>query len=61
MIFAIMANGCEMRLRGVLGILPKSDPSERHGGGEATVIAWLGLRTVTCPNPNCGVTDAIDK
>jgi putative DNA methylase len=24
------------------------------GGGEATVIAWLWARTVTCPNPACG-------
>src|SRR5205823_11384041 len=23
-------------------------------GGEATVIAWLWARTVTCPNPACG-------
>lgn len=29
-------------------------PSE-HGGGEATVIAWLWARTVKCPNPACGV------
>lgn len=25
------------------------------GGGEATVIAWLWARTVTCPNPACGI------
>lgn len=24
------------------------------GGGEATVIAWIWARTVTCPNPACG-------
>ncbi len=24
------------------------------GGGEATVIAWLWVRTVKCPNPACG-------
>ncbi len=28
-------------------------PSEQ-GGGEATVVAWLWARTVTCPNPACG-------
>jgi putative DNA methylase len=28
-------------------------PSE-HGGGEATVIAWIWARTVKCPNPACG-------
>lgn len=25
------------------------------GGGEATVIAWIWARTVTCPNPACGI------
>lgn len=25
-------------------------------GGEATVIAWVWARTVTCPNPTCGAT-----
>ncbi|CAN5820198.1 DUF1156 domain-containing protein [soil metagenome] len=25
-----------------------------QGGGNATVIAWLWARTVTCPNPACG-------
>ncbi|HZU68943.1 MAG TPA: DUF1156 domain-containing protein [Ktedonobacteraceae bacterium] len=25
-----------------------------YGGGEATVIAWLWVRTVQCPNPACG-------
>ncbi len=25
-----------------------------QGGGQATVIAWLWARTVTCPNPACG-------
>jgi putative DNA methylase len=27
---------------------------KEHGGGEATVIAWLWARTVKCPNPACG-------
>lgn len=27
---------------------------KEHGGGEATVVAWLWARTVTCPNPACG-------
>ncbi|VAZ63158.1 DUF1156 domain-containing protein [Mycobacterium kansasii] len=26
------------------------------GGGEATVIAWIWARTVTCPNPACRIT-----
>lgn len=25
------------------------------GGGTATVIAWIWARTVTCPNPACGI------
>ena len=28
---------------------------ESHGGGEATVIAWIWTRTVKCPNPACGI------
>lgn len=27
---------------------------QENGGAEATVIAWLWARTVTCPNPACG-------
>src|SRR5207237_7567871 len=27
---------------------------KEYGGREATVIAWLWVRTVTCPNPACG-------
>lgn len=27
-----------------------------HDGSEATVIAWIWARTVTCPNPTCGAT-----
>lgn len=26
------------------------------GGATATVIAWIWARTVTCPNPRCGIT-----
>jgi putative DNA methylase len=26
---------------------------KEQGGGQATVIAWLWARTVTCPNPAC--------
>ncbi len=28
-------------------------PTE-HGGGDATVIAWIWARTIKCPNPVCG-------
>ncbi len=35
-------------------LYPKSQLPPEHGGGEATVIAWLWTRTVTCPNPGCG-------
>jgi len=35
-------------------LYPKVRLPKAHGGGEATVIAWLWARTVTCPNPACG-------
>jgi putative DNA methylase len=35
-------------------IYPKVRLTKEHGGGEATVIAWLWARTVQCPNPACG-------
>jgi putative DNA methylase len=35
-------------------LYPKVTLPREHGGGEATVIAWLWARTVTCPNPACG-------
>lgn len=35
-------------------LYPKVTLPEDQGGGEATVIAWLWARTVTCPNPACG-------
>jgi len=31
------------------------DLPKKYGGGKATVIAWLWARTVTCPNPACGL------
>jgi putative DNA methylase len=34
-------------------LYPKVRLPKEHGGGEATVIAWLWARTVTCPNPAC--------
>ena len=34
-------------------LYPKAQLPPEHGGGEATVIAWLWARTVTCPNPAC--------
>ncbi len=37
-------------------LYPKVKLPKEHGGGEATVIAWLWARTVTCPNPACGAT-----
>ncbi len=36
-------------------LYPKVTLPKEQGGGEATVIAWLWVRTVTCPNPACGV------
>jgi putative DNA methylase len=35
-------------------LYPKARLSKEHGGGEATVVAWLWTRTVVCPNPACG-------
>ncbi len=35
-------------------LYPTVTLSKEYGGGEATVIAWLWVRTVTCPNPACG-------
>ncbi|GAV31942.1 adenine-specific DNA methylase containing a Zn-ribbon [Coriobacteriaceae bacterium EMTCatB1] len=35
-------------------LYPKVSLPPEHGGGEATVIAWLWARTVRCPNPACG-------
>ena len=32
---------------------PARIPAEK-GGGRATVVAWLWVRTVRCPNPACG-------
>ncbi len=37
-------------------LYPKVKLPKEHGGGEATVIAWLWARTVPCPNPACGAT-----
>ncbi|NOK58908.1 MAG: DUF1156 domain-containing protein [Chloroflexi bacterium AL-W] len=34
---------------------PQITLPDTHGGGPATVIAWLWTRTVRCPNPACGV------
>src|SRR5947209_6065809 len=36
-------------------LYPKVTLPKEYGGSEATVIAWLWVRTVTCPNPACGV------
>ena len=35
-------------------LYPKVKLPKEHGGGEATVVAWLWARTVKCPNPACG-------
>ena len=35
-------------------LYPQVRLSKEHGGGLATVIAWIWARTVTCPNPACG-------
>jgi Adenine-specific DNA methylase containing a Zn-ribbon len=35
-------------------LYPKATLPHEYGDGEATVIAWLWVRTVKCPNPACG-------
>jgi len=35
-------------------LYPQVSLPTEHGGGDATVIAWIWARTVTCPNPACG-------
>lgn len=35
-------------------LYPKVKVPEEQGDGEATVIAWIWVRTVKCPNPACG-------
>src|SRR2546430_13318371 len=35
-------------------LYPKATLPNDYGGGEGTVIAWLWVRTVKCPNPACG-------
>lgn len=35
-------------------LFPKVRLPSAHGGGEATVAAWIWARTVDCPNPACG-------
>ncbi|MGI8553862.1 MAG: hypothetical protein ACR2PL_24190 [Dehalococcoidia bacterium] len=34
-------------------LYPRVQLPKEHGGGQATVIAWLWARTVKCPNPAC--------
>ena len=36
-------------------LYPRVQLPESQGGRKATVIAWLWARTVSCPNPACGV------
>ena len=40
--------------RRIGNLYPKVRIPQEQGGGEATVIAWIWARTVTCPNPACG-------
>jgi len=37
-------------------LYPKVRVPNEQGGGQATVVAWLWARTVTCPNPACGAS-----
>jgi len=51
--------GAWMRERAVERIGHLYPKVRLDGGGEATAIAWLWARTVTCPNPACGATMAL--
>jgi len=42
-------------------LYPKVKLPEAQGGGEATVIAWLWARTVSCPNPGCGAVVPLSR
>lgn len=44
----------EEAFRRIGHLYPKVQVPEDQGGGEATVIAWIWVRTVKCPNPACG-------
>ncbi|GIK39564.1 MAG: hypothetical protein BroJett011_33970 [Chloroflexota bacterium] len=35
-------------------LYPRVKLTSEYGGGEATIIAWLWVQTVRCPNPACG-------
>ncbi len=35
-------------------LYPQVELPREYGGGKATVIAWLWVRAVKCPNPACG-------
>ncbi len=44
----------EEAFRRIGHLYPNVQLPAEHGGGEATVIAWIWARTVPCPNPACG-------
>jgi len=42
-------------------LYPRVKLPKQYGGGEATAIAWLWARTVTCVNPACNARTPISK
>jgi len=42
-------------------LYPEVDLPEEHGGGKATVVAWVWARTVQCPNPACAMETPLTK
>jgi putative DNA methylase len=51
----VRAYGEWMRDEAEARIGPHYPPATLDDGSRATVIAWLWARTVTCPNPACGI------
>jgi len=57
--FGATVHGCADEAERRIGHLyPKVRVPNEQGGGQATVVAWLWARTVTCPEPGMWRVDA---
>jgi putative DNA methylase len=45
---------CKEAWKRIGHLYPKVKLPKEQGGGETTVIAWIWVRTLRCPNPACG-------